>query len=107
MNIGKIFKTIVRVSDLPLPKSVHSTNPRKNPVEDFRFTSNFAAKAKEWGLTEDHARLVYYEGDTVKGKGKENMKVMMYKGEEIGIYAFHDRETNKPVVTSIWKRPKR
>jgi hypothetical protein len=107
MKIGKFIKTIVRVSDLPLPKTVHSTKPRKAPVEDFRFTSNFAAKAKEWGLTEDHARLVYYEGDTVKGKGKENMKVMMYKGEEIGIYAFHDRETNKPVVTSIWKRPKR
>ncbi len=69
------------------------------------FTSNFHAKAKEWGLTEEHARFVYYEGEPVKGK--ENMKVAMYKGEELGIYVFHDRLTNQPVVTSIWKRPKR
>jgi hypothetical protein len=61
----------------------------------------------ECGLTEDHARFVYYEGEFLKEKGKENMKIAIYKGEEIGIYVFHDRETNQPVVTSIWKRPVR
>ena len=49
-----------------------------------------------------HARYVFYEGDPVKGK--ENMKIATYKGQEIGIYAFRDRETNQPVITSIWKR---
>ena len=33
------------------------------------------------------------------------MRVMVYRGEEIGIYVFHDRLTNQPVITSIWKRP--
>jgi len=32
------------------------------------------------------------------------MKVARYKGQEIGIYVFRDRETNQPVITSIWKR---
>ena len=29
-----------------------------------------------------------------------------YKGEEIGIYVFRDEQTNQPVITSIWKRPR-
>lgn len=78
------------------------TAPTNSFQQDIYFTANFHAKAEEWGLTEDHARHVYYEGDPVKGK--ENMKVATYKGEEIGIYVFHDRQTNQPVVTSIWKR---
>lgn len=82
----------------PLPRS----------VRDIYFTDNFQAKAREWNLTEDHARLVFYEGDMVKQHGKPtNMKVMPYKGQEIGIYVFRDRDTNQPVVTSIWKRPAR
>ncbi len=32
---------------------------------------------------------------------------MVYRGEEIGIYVFHDRQTNQPVITSIWKRTPR
>jgi hypothetical protein len=32
------------------------------------------------------------------------MKVVTYKAQEIGIYVFRDRETNQPVITSIWKR---
>ena len=89
-------------------------NPRQPPsppkpsntlLQDIYFTANFHAKAKEWRLTEAHARRVYYEGDPVKGK--ENMRVMVYRGEEIGIYVFHDRQTNQPVITSIWKRQPR
>jgi hypothetical protein len=45
---------------------------------------------------------VFWEGDPVKGK--ENMKVATYKGDEIGIYVFRDEQTNQPVITSIWKR---
>jgi hypothetical protein len=67
---------------------------------DIYFSQNFRAKASMWGLTEDHARYVYYEGDSVK----TNMKVATVKGEEIGIYVFRDRDTNQPVITSIWKR---
>ncbi len=84
-----------------------SADPPNRFHQDIYFTANFRAKARECGLTEAHARRIYYEGDRVKGKGKENMKVMPYKGEEIGIYAFHDRETNQPVVTSIWRRKPR
>ena len=71
--------------------------------QDIYFTKNFRAKAKEWGLTEGHARRVFYEGDPVDA----HMKVMPHDGGEIGIYAFRDRETNQPVVTSIWKRRRR
>ena len=77
--------------------------PKRRSELDIYFTQNFHAKATEWGLTEAHARHVFYEGDTVK----ENMKVATYKGEEIGIYVFRDRDTNQPVITSIWKRPVR
>jgi hypothetical protein len=84
-------------------KRYNRSSSQNTFLQDFYFTSNFHAKAKEWGLTEDHARHVYYEGDTVK----ENMKVATYKGEEIGIYTFHDRLTNQPVITSIWKRQPR
>ncbi len=87
---------------IQIPRPVHFTRYHPTYLDDFYFTDNFHMKAKEWGLTEDHAKRVYYEGDRVRGRGKENMKVMNYKGEEIGIYVFHDRETNKPVVTAIW-----
>ena len=101
MGIGKVINLIVSK-----PDKKPSNNPNIPPnsfLQDIYFTANFHAKAKEWGLTEEHARRVYYEGDPVKGK--ENMRVMTYRGEEIGIYVFHDRLTNQPVVTSIWKRP--
>jgi hypothetical protein len=62
-------------------------NPRSRSELDIYFTDNFHAKVDEWGLTEDHARYVFYEGGTVK----ENMKVATYKREEIGIYVFRDR----------------
>ncbi len=102
-----LTKSIRYESDLASKEKRPEVLYRKRSEQDIYFTSNFHRKAKEWGLTEAHARRVYYEGDRVKGKGKENMKVMTYRGEEIGIYAFHDRETNQPVVTSIWKRKPR
>jgi hypothetical protein len=74
--------------------------PQRRSARDIYFTQNFHATARQWGLTEDHARFVFYEGDTVKA----NMKVAPYKGEEIGIYVFRDRDTNQPVITAIWKR---
>jgi hypothetical protein len=74
--------------------------PQRRSARDIYFTQNFHATARQWGLSEDHARFVFYEGDTVKA----NMKVATIKGEEIGIYVFRDRDTNQPVVTSIWKR---
>ena len=105
MHIGKRIKQTV-LGQGRLPRNAPARPPNRFH-QDIYFTANFRRKATEWGLTEGHARRVYYEGDTVKGKGKENMKVMTYKGEEIGIYAFHDRETDQPVVTSIWKRKPR
>ena len=106
----KFIKIIFRGSENPHQNESStkskSTFKSKNTFEqDIYFTANFQVKAKEWGLTEEHARLVYYEGDTVKGK--ENMKIATYKGEEIGIYVFHDRLTNQPGVTSIWRRTPR
>jgi hypothetical protein len=75
---------------------------------DMYFTAQFHAKAEQWGLTEDHARLVLWEGDVVKQGGKPtNMKVLQHKGEEIGIYDFRDEQTNQPVITSIWKQQPR
>ena len=99
MSLKKITTRLIGNTD---KTAVHSSKQQvKNTfLQDFYFTSNFHAKANEWGLTEEHAKHVYYEGDTVK----ENMKVATYKGEEIGIYVFHDRLTNQPVITSIWKR---
>ena len=105
MGLGKIIKQVLRTPDKSSIQTRYPSQPQNTFQQDIYFTSNFHAKAKEWGLTEEHARLCYYEGDPVKGK--EGMKVMAYKGEEIGIYVFHDRETNRPVVTSIWKRPPR
>ena len=49
-----------------------SSAPHNTFLQDIYFTSKFRTKANEWGLTEDHARHVYYEGEPVKGK--ENMK---------------------------------
>ncbi len=103
MDIGKLLKRVVRKTEKhPVNTSSH---PPNTFLQDMYFTSNFHAKATEWGLTEDHARRVYYEGEPVKGK--ENMRIATYKGEEIGIYVFHDRQTNQPVITSIWKRKPR
>jgi hypothetical protein len=51
---------------------------------------------------------VFWEGDVVQQDGKPtNMKVMPYKGGEIGIYVFRDEQTNQPVITSIWRRQAR
>jgi hypothetical protein len=98
-----IFKMIRKYLLKPDNKEDGSTPARKSrrrSERDIYFTQNFHAKARQWGLSEDHARFVFYEGDAVKA----NMKVARYKGEEIGIYVFRDRDTNQPVVTSIWKR---
>ena len=105
MSIGKIVKNMFRSSRQPHPQNNTHVNPPNTFLADIYFTHNFHEKAKEWGLTEEHARLVYYEGDPVQGK--ENMRVRTYKGEEVGIYVFHDRLTNQPVVTAIWKRTPR
>lgn len=105
MNIGQIIRKILHFpeKDQRDPNAIARKKPRHEL--DIYFTENFSAKAKQWGLTEDHARLVFYEGDIVKQHGKPtNMKVMPHKGEEIGIYVFRDRDTNQPVITSIWKR---
>src|SRR4051812_40321801 len=101
MRIGDFIRN--RVS--PLQKSGASQEPQKPKKRselDIYFTAQFHAKAEQWGLTEDHARFVFWEGDPVKGK--ENMKVAMHMGQEIGIYVFRDEQTNQPVITSIWKR---
>jgi hypothetical protein len=102
MNMGDILKTLMGKLGMNRGHATPPRKPRRRSEQDVYFTSNFFTKANEWGLTEDHARHVFYEGDTVKGK--ENMKVARYKGEEIGIYVFRDRDTNQPVITSIWKR---
>jgi hypothetical protein len=100
VDIGKMIRKYLRT---PAKNEAGSTPARKSQRRselDIYFTRNFHAKADAWGLTEDHARFVFYEGDTVKA----NMKVALYKGEEIGIYVFRDRDTNQPVITAIWKR---
>lgn len=99
--------TLQRLVGRPHQAPMHPPPPPRS-VRDSYFTDNFQAKAREWDLTEDHARLVFYEGDTVKQHGKPtNMKVLRYQGQEMGISVFRDRDTNQPVVTSIWKRPVR
>jgi hypothetical protein len=100
MDIGKIIGKALRLSRRAAPRSDAAATPKRRSERDVYFTQNFHAKANEWGLSEDHARYVFYEGDTVK----PNMKVARYKGQEIGIYVFRDRDTNQPVITSIWKR---
>ena len=101
MNIGKLLRKTPRTQKNS-PHSDLAPKPKKRYELDIYFTANFHAKAAEWGLTEAHARHVFYEGDSVTGK--ENMKIALVKGEEIGIYVIRDRDTNQPVVTSIWKR---
>ena len=101
MDLSKIVRKYLRIpSTETIAKRL--SKPKKRYELDIYFTDNFHAKADKWGLTEAHARHVFYEGDPVPGK--ENMKVATIKGEEIGIYVFRDRETNQPVITSIWKR---
>lgn len=103
MNISKIIRdTLHRMARKHTPTNAPVT-PKRRSERDIYFTANFHAKARQWGLTEDHARHIFYEGDTVK----TNMKVATVKGEEIGIYVFRDRDTNQPVITAIWKRPVR
>src|SRR5687767_14437337 len=100
MNIRDLVKKSLRIGQKS-QGSVGSLPRLKRRSElDIFFTAQFHAKAREWNLTEEHARFVFYEGDTIK----ENMKAANYKGQEIGIYVFRDRETNQPVITSIWKR---
>jgi hypothetical protein len=105
MNIGKFLRDKLRPTARDQVHTNSPARPKRRSELDIYFTQNFHAKATEWGLTEDHARHVFYEGDPVKGK--ENMKVAICKGEEIGIYVFRDRDTNQPVITAIWKRPVR
>ena len=100
MGIGRIIKKVLCLPVGTAPRSGAAPSPKRRSERDIYFTQNFYAKADAWGLSEEHARYVFYEGDTVKA----NMKVAPYKGEEIGIYVFRDRDTNQPVVTSIWKR---
>ncbi len=76
MSVTNILKKLLRSPGNPQPKSNPSSNPENTFIQDIYFTANFHAKAKEWELTEEHARLCYYEGDPVKGK--ENMKAMRY-----------------------------
>lgn len=100
MNFAAIIRSILRRRDRGRPRAGPAPPPRRRSELDIYFTANFRAKARQWGLSEDHARFVFYEGDAVKA----NMKVARYKGEEIGIYVFRDRDTNQPVITAIWKR---
>jgi hypothetical protein len=72
-------------------------------AKGMRFTLNFQAKAKSWGLTEKDAEDVYHHGQEVK----QNMIVRTYSGYEIGIYYFLDKRSGQPVVSSIWKRERR
>ena len=72
-------------------------------TKGMRFTSNFQAKAKSWGLTEKDAEDAYHHGQEVK----QNMIVRTYNGYEIGIYYFLDKRSGQPVITSIWKRDRR
>ena len=102
MNPGKLIKDFLRIPVKSSEHPVTETLPKPRSEMDIYFTAQFHAKAEQWGLTEDHARFVFWEGDPVKGK--ENMKVATYKGQEIGIYVFRDEQTNQPVITSIWKR---
>src|SRR4051812_26046503 len=104
MNFGNLLRKIPRTPK-NRPQATPQPKPQKRYELDIYFTANFHAKAAASGLTEDHARHVFYQGDPVTGK--ENMRVATYKGQEIGIYAFRDREMNQPVITSIWKRPSR
>jgi hypothetical protein len=105
MSIGTLLKKIRSIATRRGAKDQPPPKPRTRSEQDIYFTQNFHERADAWGLTEAHARHVFYEGDPVKGK--ENMKVATYKGQEIGIYVFRDRDTNQPVITSIWKRPVR
>ena len=72
-------------------------------AKGMRFTANFQAKAKSWGLTETDVADVYHHGQEVK----QNMIVRKYNGYEIGIYYFLDKRSGQPVITSIWKRDRR
>jgi membrane-bound inhibitor of C-type lysozyme len=67
---------------------------------DIFFTDSVHAKDAAWSLIEGHARFVFFEGDTVK----ENMKVASCKRQEIAVYVFWDRGTNRSVTTLTWKR---
>ena len=105
MNLGKIIKKSLGLPARSAQQSTPAPRPLRRSELDIIFTRQFQEKAAQWGLTEDHARLVFWEGDFVMQDGKlTNMKVMPYKGGEIGIYVFRDEQTNQPVVTSIWKR---
>jgi hypothetical protein len=106
------IREFIKKKSLPIPRKpqqpVSPPRPKRRSELDIYFTAQFHTKAAECGLTEEYARLVFYEGEVVMQRGKPtNMKVATIMGEEIGIYVFRDRETDQPVITSIWKRKPR
>jgi len=108
MNLGKIVKNPLRKSGTSSEHRVTKPKPKHRSEMDIFFTKQFYSKADACGLTEEHARFVFLEGEIVKQQGKPtNMKIATYKGQEIGIYVFPDEQTAQPVITSIWKRQPR
>lgn len=85
MNVISVIRKLLRLPARSPQPSGTAPRPKRRSERDIYFTAQFHGKARDVGLTEEHARLVFYEGDVVKQDGKPtNMKVMPYKGDEIG-----------------------
>lgn len=80
-------------SSYPLPYSVDT--------RELGYTRNAKAKMQEWHLSEKDVGDVFYHGGIVV---KPQMMVKKYNGYEIGLYFFQDKQTGRPIISSVWKQ---
>lgn len=75
------------------------SSPTSSTME-IRFSSNFHAQAKSWGLSKKDAEDAYYFGEPGK---YPNQIIRRYPDRTIGISFFLHKKDGKPVITSIKK----
>jgi hypothetical protein len=78
-----------------------SSQSQKVDPRELGFTNNAIAKMREWHVSEADVKDVFYHGGVVV---KQNMMVKKYNGYEIGLYYFQDKQTERCIISSVWKR---
>ena len=81
----------------------YSSTSSSRPIRgssDVYFPTNFAQKAKQWGVSEADALDVYHHGE----ERKPNLRCRTYNGYELCIYYGQNSRTGQPYISTIWKR---
>jgi hypothetical protein len=79
----------------------YSSLPYSVNTQDLGYTKNAKAKMHEWHLSEIDIEDVFYHGGILV---KPQMMVKKYNGYEIGLYFFQDKQTGRPIISSVWKQ---